>query len=113
MDREVQHRTQAMIQALAQARAYAGLSARELARRAGTSHPTLLAYEKGQKIPSVVVFMRIVNACGLALDFDLSPRIREVDGLDRGEELKQALLLAEQFPSKPSPTLSMPKFGVR
>ena len=104
-------RTQAVSQALSRARAHSGLSLREIARRAGTSHSTLLAYQHGQKVPSVVVFMRVLDACGMAVDFDLSPRIRDADGIDRGEELKQALLLAEQFPAKPSKTLKLPCFG--
>jgi len=111
MNRQAQIRTQIMTQTMLQARGRSGLSLREVARRAGTSHPTLLAYERGQKIPSVVVFMRILAACGMAVDFELSPRVREADGLDRGEELKQALLLTEQFPNKPRKTLNLAKFG--
>lgn len=106
-----QYRLQTMIQALLLARGQSGMSLREIARRAGTSHATLLSYEKGHKVPSVLVFMRILDACGMAVDFDLSPRVRSANGLDRGEELKQALLLAEQFPAKVSKTLNLPRFG--
>lgn len=96
---------------LTSARQAAGLSLRELARRAGTSHATLLAYEKGQKMPSVATFLRIVEAANFAVDFDLSPRIRMMDGLDRGEELEQALELAAQFPARQSKHLELPRFG--
>lgn len=96
---------------LRDARAAAGLSLRALARRAGTSHPTLLAYEQGRKVPGTATFVRILEACGLAVDFALSPRIRERDGLDRGEELAQVLLLAEQFPVRASRHLDCPRFG--
>ena len=113
MDRQTQLRTQLVTQTLLQARGRSGLSLREIARRARTSHATLLAYEKGQKVPSVIVFMRILDACGVAVDFDLSRRVRSADGLDRGEELKQALLLAEQFPAKTNKKLKLPRFGKR
>lgn len=86
----------------------AGLSLRELARRAQTSHPTLLAYERGSKTPSVDTFLRIVRAAGFAADIELSTRIRVADGLERGEELKQALELAAMFPARPSRRLRFP-----
>lgn len=110
MNQDLLH-IQTAIRTLSRAREHSGLSLREVARRAGTSHPTLLAYERGQKIPSVVVFLRILKACNMAVDIELSPRIHEADGLSRSEELEQALLLAEQFPSKPSKTLDLPRFG--
>jgi transcriptional regulator with XRE-family HTH domain len=97
--------------ALRRARAAAGLSLRELGQRAATSHSTLLAYEKGRKAPAVTTFVRILEACGFAVDFHLSPRVRERDGLERGEELAQVLELAEQFPSRLSRTLDYPTFG--
>lgn len=106
-----QHRLQAICQLLTQARAASGCSLRELARRAGTSHATLLAYENGRKVPSAVVFLRILEACNLAVDFELSPRIREWDGIARGDELVDALLVAEQFPAKLSKNLELPCFG--
>lgn len=98
-------------QALVSARQAAGLSLRELAQRAGTSHSTLLAYEKGQKTPSVATFLRILEAANFAVDFELSPRIRVMDGLDRGEELEQALNLAAQFPARHNKHLDLPRFG--
>ncbi len=99
-------------QVLKRARTAAGLSVRELARRAGTSHPTVLAYENGRKAPSVAVFLRLLEACGFAVELELEKRIREADGLERGEELRQVLELAEQFPSKMSRHLDTPRFGV-
>ncbi|XOV87022.1 MAG: helix-turn-helix domain-containing protein [Pseudomonadota bacterium] len=82
------------------ARTRAGLSLREAATLAGTSHATLHAYETGKKTPSVDTFIRILEAMGFALEFELHPRIREADGLKRGEELRQVLELAEQFPAR-------------
>lgn len=96
---------------LKEARAHAGLSLRELAKRAGTSHATLSAYEQGKKMPSVETFLRILGACGYAVDFELSPRIRQSDGLDRGAELEAALELAAQFPARHGRRLTYPRFA--
>ncbi len=96
---------------LADSRARAGLSLREAARRAGTSHATLLAYERGTKSPSIVTFLRVLDACGFAVDFDLSPRIRWQDGISRGEELAQVLKLAAQFPARVARHMDYPRFG--
>ena len=96
---------------LVDARVRGGLSLREVARRAGTSHATLLAYERGRKTPSIVTFLRVLGACGFAVDFDLSPRIRWQDGIDRGEELLQVLKLASQFPARIPRHMNYPVFG--
>ncbi len=95
---------------LREARSRAGLSLRQLARRAGTSHPTLIAYERGRKSPSVVTFLRILDACGFAVDFDLSPRIRWQDGVSRGDELEAVLALAGEFPARVERRMSYPVF---
>lgn len=92
------------------ARIEAQLSLRELARRAGTSHATLSAYEQGKKVPSVITYLRILEACGNAVDIHLQPRVRERDGIPRGEELESVLALAAQFPSKASRHLGLPAF---
>ena len=86
---------------LRRARRQAGLSLRDAARRAGTSHATLSTYEKNRKVPSVVTFLRILEACSYSVDIGLRPRIRERHGMPRGEELEAVLELAEQFPAKP------------
>lgn len=96
---------------LRQARLEAGLSVRELARLAGTSHATLLAYEKGRKVPSVTTFLRILDACGFAVDFALERRIRHADGIPRGEELEAVLALASQFPANMPRQMDFPVFG--
>jgi len=98
---------------LRRAREAAGLSLRALAQRAGTSHSTLLAYEQGTKTPSVLTFLRILDACGFAVDFELSKRIRERDGIDRGRELEDVLELAAQFPARHAKTLRFPKIARR
>lgn len=49
------------------ARAAAGLTQAELARRAGTSQPTVAAYESGEKIPTVSTLERQLAAAGMSL----------------------------------------------
>jgi transcriptional regulator with XRE-family HTH domain len=49
------------------ARLHAGLSLREVARRAKTSHATLSRYEDGTIEPSLAVVERVVEACGLEM----------------------------------------------
>lgn len=55
------------------ARRGSGLSQRELARRSGTSQPTLSTYENGGKSPTLAVAERIVNSSGYELG--LRPRV--------------------------------------
>lgn len=62
---------------LSRARHAAGLSQRELATRAGTSRPTLSAYEHGRKSPSLETAARIVGAAGF--DLALQPQIEFFD----------------------------------
>lgn len=93
------------------ARLQRGFSLRELARRAGTSHATLSAYEHGTKSPTVATLLRIIHACDLAMDVQLRPRVREHNGVARGDELAQALYLAQQFPSRPARRLNAPVFA--
>lgn len=47
-----------------EAREVAGLSQRELALKAGTSQPTISAYEQGRKVPTAETFIRLVEATG-------------------------------------------------
>jgi transcriptional regulator with XRE-family HTH domain len=55
------------------ARLRSGLSQRELAAKAGTSQPTLAAYETARKVPSLKTLMRILEAAGFDLRFRLEP----------------------------------------
>jgi transcriptional regulator with XRE-family HTH domain len=52
---------------LEQVRASSGLTQEELARRAGTSRPTLSAYEHGRKSPTVATFARLLSRAGWEL----------------------------------------------
>ena len=58
---------------LEQVRVSAGLTQEELARRAGTSRPTLSAYEHGRKSPTVDTFARLLSNAGWELA--VQPRV--------------------------------------
>jgi transcriptional regulator with XRE-family HTH domain len=96
---------------LIRARRRAGLSLRALARRAGTSHSTLSAYETGRKVPTVETLDRILRAAGFVADVDLEPDVGGPDRAARGRELVEVLELAAMFPARHSPKLELPRFG--
>lgn len=58
--------------ALREARTAAGLSQRELARRAGTSSATVSQYEAGHKEPRLATLDRLLAACGRRLDLQVA-----------------------------------------
>jgi transcriptional regulator with XRE-family HTH domain len=93
----------------------AGLSLRELANRAGTSHSTLAAYEAGRAVPRVDTLDRILRAAGFATDIDVAyrPDATEAERRAKGDELRQALDLAAMFPARHSPRLGFPRFPPR
>jgi len=97
---------------LRDARLRAGLTIRELARRAGTSHSTIAAYEAQRKVPTVQTFDRLLRAAGFATDVTLARRVGEPDGdrAARGRELIEVLELAEMFPARQGATLTFPRF---
>jgi transcriptional regulator with XRE-family HTH domain len=64
---------------LERARADAGLTQKELARRAGTSRTTLSAYERGRKSPTVATFSRLLSEAGCELT--TSPHVTFTQGL--------------------------------
>lgn len=93
------------------ARRGSGLSLRELAARAGTSHATIAAYEQGRKVPRFDTLQRICRAAGYALDTDLDPRPAAVDREARGRALVDVLELADAFPMQRTGPLDLPVFG--
>lgn len=68
---------------LEHAREAAGLSQAALAAAAGTSRPTLSAYEHGRKSPTLETAERILAAAGFALALNPKVEFREVVG-ERG-----------------------------
>ena len=85
---------------IGEARRRAGLTIRQLARRAGTSHSAVAAYESGAKAPNSATLARIVDACGFGLRTELVSLAPFEDRTTRGRELVEVLELAEQFPAK-------------
>jgi transcriptional regulator with XRE-family HTH domain len=95
---------------LRRARRAAGLSTRVLARRAGTSHATVLAYEHGRTAPSVATFDRILRAAGFERSPALIPAVGGPSRHERGAELVEVLDLAAAFPARHDPVLRAPVF---
>ncbi|HEY2775819.1 MAG TPA: helix-turn-helix domain-containing protein [Candidatus Binatia bacterium] len=98
---------------MSSARRRAGLTLRSAAAKAATSHATIAAYEAGRKSPTLPTLLRILGSYGFAANIELSLRIRERDGIPRGEELEEALALAESFPARAGRALAFPKFPAR
>jgi transcriptional regulator with XRE-family HTH domain len=64
---------------LERARIEAGLTRQELARRAGTSRPTLSAYEHGHKSPRLDTVERILDRAGFALTLVAQVSYRQIE----------------------------------
>ena len=80
---------------LRSARLQAGLTLRQLAAIAHTSHSTLAAYETGAKCPTVETLNRIVEAAGFRIESRLGRPPERFDHDARGRELADVLELAE------------------
>ena len=89
------------------ARERAGFSLREAARRGGVSHSALSAYERGLRTPSLDKLFGILHALGFAVRIELEPRVRERNGVPRGEELVEVIRLAEHYPPRQRPQISL------
>jgi transcriptional regulator with XRE-family HTH domain len=59
---------------LREARARAGVSQRELARRAGTAQSVVARIEQGQTSPTIETLARLFDATGFNLGMELVPR---------------------------------------
>jgi transcriptional regulator with XRE-family HTH domain len=96
---------------LRRARRKAGLSQRELAARAETSHATLASYETETKVPRVDTLDRILRAAGFEPEVVLSarPDADQSARAAKGRELLEALELAAHFPvRRPAKQLPVP-----
>jgi transcriptional regulator with XRE-family HTH domain len=99
-------------QTIREIRRRSGLGLRELARRAGTSHATLHAYESGAKEPRLDTVARLAAAAGFALEVGLAARPDTAEGRTaKGHELAEALALAAAFPARHRRRLDLPVFG--
>jgi transcriptional regulator with XRE-family HTH domain len=83
-----------------------------VARRAGTSHSAVAAYESGAKSPTAATLDRLVSACGFELVARLERTAPFDDRAARGRELVEVLDLADEFPSDHRP-LTRKRFGAR
>lgn len=94
------------------ARAAAGLTQTELARRGGTSQATLSAYESSEKVPSAATLERVLAAAGRRLT--TVPATRPVhhpnrmDLEERGRILVDVLGLADALPFRRTGPLRYP-----
>lgn len=75
------------------ARRASGLTQVALARRAGTSQPTLAAYENGRVEPRLETLERLIAACGCELDISAHPKVRRGAApiADVGEQIAELL----------------------
>jgi transcriptional regulator with XRE-family HTH domain len=80
------------------ARERAGLSKRELARRAGTSPAAIVHYEQGARDPGVETLGRILDAAGAGARIGLVRR--GPDPVVAGQRLEQVLELADALPHR-------------
>jgi len=100
-------------QVIANARRAAGLTQSALARRSGTSQPTLSQYESGLREPRAATLRRIVRAAGADLQLVVTgesvvePSPHELQR--RGEILESLLRSVSAFPlAEPGP-LRLPR----
>ena len=84
------------------AREIAGLSKRELARRAHTSPAAIVAYEAGERDPTVGTLTRIMAAAGAITEIEIEPARTRPDPAASAARLSQVLALAERLPRRPA-----------
>jgi len=99
-------------QVIRRAREAAGLSKRELARRAATSPSAIVAYESGERDPTFRTLRRLLQAAGYDSELVTRPSRRRLDPARAAARLVEVLDLAEHLPSRrPASQLSFPPFG--
>jgi transcriptional regulator with XRE-family HTH domain len=94
------------------ARQQRGLTLRQLAARAGTSHSTLAAYESNAKVPRADTMLRVLEAAGWNVEVTSVDDLGWTERVERGEELAAVLELAAQFPTRHDPDLRAPRFAM-
>ena len=92
------------------AREAAGLSKRELARRAETFPAAIVEIESGRRSPTVDTVTYLVEACGFSLEVSLKPS-PSVSDQEVSRKLVQVIELAESLPRrKPALVCGYPRF---
>jgi len=93
------------------ARLRAGLTKRELARRAHTSPAAVVWYESGARDPTVSTLERLITATGHSLELAVRAP-RRCDRETTARRVAQVLELAEHLPRRRAPRrMSYPPFG--
>ena len=82
-----------------QIRSQTGLSQQQLADAAGTSQPTIAAYESGRKSPTIKTLERIATASGLQANIIFTPPMSREDRRSLAFHQAIAILLREGDPS--------------
>ena len=89
---------------LRKARLAAGLSQRELARRAGVAQPLISSYENGHRQPGANVLLRLIRATGHEVAFvDTVAASREA-----AAKLEQVVAIASALPVRKKGPLAFP-----
>ena len=85
----------------------AGLSQRELARRARTSAAAVCQYERGERIPRTDTLQRLIAAAGTTLRL-VAPPPPPIDLQANSADLEAVLGLADALPQRHEPDLLYP-----
>lgn len=86
------------------ARENAGLSQRALAERAGTSQPTISAYESGRKVPEQATLERLLRAAGVRPSRPLAERRAAVVEAVRAHHGRRVWVFGSVARSEDQPT---------
>lgn len=83
------------------ARRAGGLTQVALAKKAGTSQPTLAAYERGRAEPRLETLQRLIEACGCEVVLSIRPKVRRgaVPIAEVADQLSQLLADEGQAPA--------------
>jgi transcriptional regulator with XRE-family HTH domain len=91
---------------LRDARTRAGLSQKELGRRAGVPHTLISAYENGRRVPGGDMLLRLLNAAGAHLHVTVTVE----ESREAAAKLEQVCAVAMALPRREPGTLQFPPF---
>lgn len=105
------HRIVDVGEAMRTARLASGSTLRALAKRAGTSHSALAAYESNAKVPRADTMYRVLEAAGSRVVVTRADELDWDDRVAKGRELEELLRFTAHFPtSRPGPLRDV-RFG--
>ena len=93
---------------LTRRRHQAGLTQRQLARRAGTSAAAVCLYEQGARVPRVDTLARLLAATGATLELGATVDPPSLDPAANGRALEDLLDLADHLPHRAPGELRFP-----